>query len=76
MVRLMGMIPMSKVLAENTRVNEAAPIREGLSGRRRGMFLVLTGTLRSDEVRVNSEAPRAAVTQMFVCIGKAAANTK
>ena len=30
----------------------------------------------SDEMRVNSKAPRAAVTQMFVCIGKAAASTK
>ena len=28
-VRLMRMIPTSKVLAENIRVNEAAPIREG-----------------------------------------------
>ena len=42
MVRLMRMIPTSKVLAENTRVNEAAPIRKGWSGRRRGMCLVLT----------------------------------
>ena len=30
----------------------------------------------SDEMRVNSKAPRAAVTQMFVCTRKAAASTK
>ena len=42
MVRLMRMIPTNQVLTDNTRVNEAAPIREGWSGRRRGMCLVVT----------------------------------
>ena len=42
MVRLMRMIPTDKVLTDNTGVNEAAPIREGWSGRRRGMCLVVT----------------------------------
>ena len=42
MVRSMRMTPTNKVLTDNTRVNEAAPIHEGWSGRRRGMCHVVT----------------------------------
>ena len=42
MVWLLRVIPTSKELTDNTRVSEAAPIREGWSGRRRGMCFVVT----------------------------------
>ena len=42
MVRLMRMIPTNQAPTDNTRLNEAAPIREGWSGRRRGICLVVT----------------------------------
>ena len=40
MVWSMSMIPASGVLTDNTRVKEAAPIREGWSGKHRGTCLV------------------------------------
>ena len=36
----MSMIPTNKVLKDNTRVKEEAPIRDGWSGRHRGTCLV------------------------------------
>ena len=84
MVGPLRMIPTKKVLTDCTQVNKAASVREGWSGAEKCVLSLRTKTLRcemhrrevSDEVQVQCEALRAAVTLTFVCTGKTAANTK
>ena len=79
----MRMTPTNKVLTlEST--TQLRSVKGGVEGTEEPALLSRTETLRceihcrkvSDEMRVNLKAPRAAVTQIIVRIGKAAANTK